>query len=77
MPNEFFRTIRAPNQHSCRWLIGQLLATLLAEVPCAFRYIYDFRSFSYPKSFRAEHNKQIPVEAEYDNNKYNNNNNLL
>ena len=25
-------------------------------------------------SFRAEHNKQISVEAEYDNNEYNNNN---
>ena len=37
-------------------------------------YSYDVRSFLCPKSFRAEHDKQIPVEAEYDNNKYNNNN---
>ena len=74
MPNEFFRTICALNQGSWRRLIWQLLATLLAGVPCAFRYIYDFRSFSCPKPFRAVHNKQIPVEAEYDNNKCNSNN---
>ena len=36
--------------------------------------IYNVRSFLCPKSFGAEHDKQIPVEAEYDNNKYNNNN---
>ena len=71
---KFFRTIRAPNQNSWRRLIWHLLATLLAGVPCAFRYIYDFRSFSCPKPFRAVHNKQIPVEAEYDNNKCNSNN---
>ena len=74
MPNDFFRTLRAPNQDSWQRLISQLLATLLAGVPCAFRYIYDFRPFSCPKAFRAEHNKQIPVEADYDSNKYNNNN---
>ena len=60
-----------------RWLIWQLLATLLVGVPCAFRYIYDYRSFSCPKSFHAEHTKQIPVEAEYDNNEYNNNDDLF
>ena len=32
----------------------------------------SFRSFSCPTSFRADHSKQLMVEAEYDN--YNNNN---
>ena len=45
-----------------------------AGVPCAFRYIYDFRYFSCPNSFRSDHNKQILAEAEYDNNNKNNNN---
>ena len=73
--NEFFRTIRAQIQDSWRRLIWQLLAILLAGgVPCAFRYTYDFRYFSCPNSFRADHNKQILAEAEYDNNNKNSNN---
>ena len=74
MPNEFFRAVRAQIQDSWRQLIQQLLAILLAGVPCAIRYIYDFRYFSCPNSFRADHNKQILAEAEYDNNNKNSNN---
>ena len=75
MPSDFFRTILAQIQDSWRRLIWNLLATLLAGVPCVIRYICDFRSFSCPNSFREDHNKQILVEAEYDNNQNNNNNN--
>ena len=75
MPSDFFRTVRAQIQDSWRRLIWNLLATLSAGDPCAIRYIYDFRSFSCPNSFRADHNKQILVEAEYDNNNKNNNSN--
>ena len=77
MSTEVFRTIRAQIQDSWRRLIWNLLATLLAGVPCVIRYIYDFRSFSCPNSFRADHNKQILVKAEYDNNKDNNSNNNI
>ena len=77
MPNEVFRTIRAQVQDSWQRLIWQLLAILLAGVPCAFRYIYDFKYISCPNSFRADHNKQILVEAEYDNNKNNSSNNNI
>ena len=41
------------------------------------RYIYDFRSFLCPHSLRADHNKQKPVEAEYDDDNNNNNNNNI
>ena len=77
MRDEFFRTIRAQIQDSWGRLIWQLLAILLAGVPCAFRYIYDFRYFSCPNSFRADHNKQKLAEAEYHNNNNKNSNNLL
>ena len=77
MPNEFVRTIRVQIQGSWRRLIWNLLATLLAGVPCVIWYIYDFRSFLCPHSFRADHNKQKLVEAEYDDNNINNNSNIL
>ena len=50
------------------------LSKSLSRSSLCFPVHHDLRSFSCPNSFRAEHNKEIPVEAEYDNNKYNNNN---